>query len=39
MAVVVYVDFSAGDEEVIHIISRRKAEAFEEVIYAKQFKI
>jgi uncharacterized DUF497 family protein len=38
LAVVVFVDLSNNDEERIHIISARKAEAFEEVIYAKQFK-
>ncbi len=38
LAVVVFVDLSQDSEERIHIISARKAEAFEEAIYAKQFK-
>ena len=37
MAVVVYVDRSDENEEIIHIISARKAEAIEEKIYAAQF--
>jgi uncharacterized protein len=37
MAVVVYIDRSGENEEVIHIISARKAEAVEEKIYAAQF--
>lgn len=38
LAVVVYLDLSEDeDEERIHIISARKAEAFEEKLYAKQF--
>ena len=38
LAVVVHVDLSEAEHERIHIISARKAEAFEEAIYAKQFQ-
>ena len=37
LAVVVFVDRSKDDQEIFHIISARKAEAFEESIYADQF--
>ncbi len=37
LVVVIYVDLSSGDEERLRIISARKAEAFEKVIYANQF--
>ncbi len=38
MAVVVYIDLSQNDDEHIHLLSARKAEAFEESIYADQFR-
>jgi uncharacterized DUF497 family protein len=38
LAVIVYIDLSeSDDEEHIHLLSARKAEAFEESIYADQF--
>ena len=37
LLVVVYIDLSDSDEEIIHIISARKAEKFEEKLYARQF--
>jgi len=37
MALVVYIDRSDDNEEIIHIVSARKAEAFEEKLYAAQF--
>ncbi len=37
MAVVVYIDRVDDNEEVIHTISARKAEAVEEKIHAAQF--
>jgi len=37
LALVVYIDRSDDEEEIIHIVSARKADAFEESIYAAQF--
>jgi uncharacterized DUF497 family protein len=37
LAIVIYVDHSEGADEVLHIISARKAEEFEESLYADQF--
>ena len=37
MALVVFVYQSDDNEEIIHIISARKADAFEESVYADQF--
>jgi uncharacterized protein len=36
LLVVVYVDYSTADQEIIRIISARKAEAFEESLYEDQ---
>jgi uncharacterized DUF497 family protein len=38
LLVVIFVDRSRDDEVVIHIISARKAESYEQGIYEKQFR-
>jgi uncharacterized DUF497 family protein len=37
LLLVVYVDRSDAEQEVIHIVSARKAEAYEQTAYADQF--
>ena len=37
LLVVIFIDLSEDNEEIIHIISARKAEAVEEDTYADQF--
>jgi uncharacterized DUF497 family protein len=38
LVVVIFVDRSAGGEIMIHIISTRKANAYEQSIYREQFR-
>jgi uncharacterized DUF497 family protein len=38
MLLVIFVDRSSNDEITIHIVSARKAEAYEKAIYERQFR-